>query len=361
MKKAIPFYAIFLFVSICANSYRLYAGPSGTNEEIRSNLYVRPASGAPVLLDGDLTQYDPSFTNALDGMDARKMTNFSENIGMIRSIYILVIERRHTIQVTDTIFYKTWNMQQRAYQLEFLTTNLDHPGLEGYLEDSYLQTSTPIGLNGRSTIDFDVTSDPSSASVTRFRVIFKTVAGSALPLTFRYLNGYHDNHNIYINWKTENENNLGTYTIQKSRNGVTFNSLHDVKAKNMALNDYQYTDDQPYNGNSYYRIAIHSTDGKTSYSQIKQLSTEAGAAQLSIYPNPVQGHDIPLYFSNMPEGTYTILLLNSSGQMLFVQHVRHNGGTSTYTVHPNQLMKAGVYHLQVTGEDGLSQTLPFLY
>ena len=140
---------------------------------------------APFYWMGILTQYDQSFTNVVDGMDARKMSNFSENLGMIRGTTTLVIERRHTIDFTDTIFYKMWNVQQRPYQLEFITSNLNHPGLTGYLEDSYLHTSVPINLNGANNINFSVNSDPASSAMYRFRIIF-TTAAAANPATYFY-------------------------------------------------------------------------------------------------------------------------------------------------------------------------------
>ena len=129
--------------------------PSGTGlEDIRSNLYVKPAAGAPVLLDGDLTEYYPSFSNSLDGMDARKMSNFSENLGMIRGTMCWWWREGRPLAWQTPYFLKCGKCSKEPYQLEFITSNLDHPGLEGYLEDNYLNTSTPVNLNGRTTADF---------------------------------------------------------------------------------------------------------------------------------------------------------------------------------------------------------------
>src|SRR5664279_1839868 len=143
MKKTSTLLFIILLACMRASSlppagYSIACGTAGT-EIIRSNLYHVETDGTTNLLDGDLTQYDASYSNAVDGMDARKMSNFSENIGMLRGTSTLVIERRHTIDNADTIFYKMWNIRhEETYQLEFIASNLDHPGLLGYLEDSYL-------------------------------------------------------------------------------------------------------------------------------------------------------------------------------------------------------------------------------
>ena len=135
MKKSSLILIVMVACMYAGNSHatpNLLYKNSPSVEQIRTNLYVVAADASTILLDGDLTQYDPSYTNLIDGMDARKMSNFSENIGMIRQATTLVIERRHTIDFTDTIFYKLWNTQQRLYQLEFITSNLNHPGLPGF-------------------------------------------------------------------------------------------------------------------------------------------------------------------------------------------------------------------------------------
>ncbi len=89
---------------------------SQIKREIRTNLHLINADGSTTLYDGSLTAYDDSYSNNIDEHDAKKMANFSENFGMLRTPVTLVIERRHTIESTDTIFYKMWQMQQKTYK-----------------------------------------------------------------------------------------------------------------------------------------------------------------------------------------------------------------------------------------------------
>ena len=225
MKKSLTVLLIVVLAchhasSLPVNTSLLYSGIPSSSEEIRSNLYVVEPDAHTVLMDGGLTQYDQSFTNSIDGMDARKMSNFSENIGMIRGTTTLVIERRHTIDISDTIFYKLWNVQQRSYQLEFITSNLNHPGLSGHLEDSYLQTSVPIDLNGANNINFSVNADPASSAMYRFRIIFNTAEAGLMPLTFTSLKAYQQDNSVHIDWNTENEQNLKSYNVERSGDGT---------------------------------------------------------------------------------------------------------------------------------------------
>ncbi len=317
-------------------------------EQIRSNLYARPNSSTAVLLDGDLTQYDPSYSNTLDGLDARKMNNFSENIGMIRGTNVLVIERRQTISLTDTIFYKMWQLQQRPYQLEFITSNLDHPGLEGFLEDSYLKTSVPINLNGTTTADFSVIADPASAAVYRFRIIFKTVVAGPLPLTFTSIKAYRQEQKIRIDWKTENEVNMKRYGVEKSLDGSSFINAANVKANNFAFNNYTWVDEFPASGYNFYRIINTGIDGEAKYSPVLRVFIEKNNSEITVYPNPVINNTIHVHIKDQPAGQYQIRLINSFGEPVFLSRITHEGGSIKQTLRPNQTIAKGVYQLEVT-------------
>ena len=335
-----------------------YSPSSG--EQIRSNLYVVTANASTVLLDGDLTQYDPSFSNTVDGMDARKMSNFSENIGMIRGTTTLVIERRHTIDNTDTIFYKLWNTQQRLYQLEFITSNLNHPGLTGYLEDSYLHTSVAINLNGANNINFSVNSDPASSAIYRFRIIFTTAAAGLMPLSFTSVKAYQQNNTIQVAWKTTNEQNMKLYNVEKSTDGNRFSNVSDVSANNLPVNNYSWTDVHPADGYNYYRIHSTGIGGEIKYSEVLKVFS-GGKGDIKVFPNPITDNTIHLQIINQPAGLYEIKLVNNSGQSVITKQIQHAGGTGSETIRPAQHIPKGFYQLEVTRPDGSKMNIYLMY
>ncbi len=333
------------------NPFTAYSPSSA--EEIRSCLYVVAPDATATLLDGDLTQYDPSFSNGVDGMDARKMSNFSENLGMVREGSTLVIERRHTIEATDTIFFKLWNVvQERAYQFQFITTNLDHPGLSGFLEDSYLHTSTPVDLNGTSTIDFSVNADPASSTAYRFRLVFATVAEAALPLTFTSTKAYEQNNNIVVDWMTEHEQDIKKYGIEKSTDGIRFNNITDMQANKLAVNSYTWTDIHSSAGYNYYRIQTTGSNGNIIYSPVVKVFKETQLSNIRVFPNPVTDNTIFLKMENQPAGLYVIKLLNNFGQPVMVKQIQYPGGSSTTVIRPGQNIAPGLYKLDVASPGG---------
>lgn len=365
MKKFSTLFLVVLFVWMNASSlpegnpFAFYSPTSA--EEIRSSLYVVGADATTTLLDGDLTQYNPAFSNAVDGMDARKMSNFSENLGMERESTTLVIERRHTIEASDTIFYKLWNVHQRSYQFEFVTTNLNHPGLNGYLEDTYLKTSTPVNLNGTSTISFSVNSDPASADIYRFRLVFTTAATAALPLTFTSARAYEQNNNITVDWKTENEQNIKKYEIEKSYDGKLFNYITEMNPNKALVNSYTWTDINTAAGYNYYRIQGTDLNGEITYSEVVKVFKEKTSKAISVFPNPITNNTIHLKLENQPAGIYVVRLINNNGQPVMVKQIQHSGGSSTEIIRPNQNISKGVYQLEITGPGGKKIKINLMY
>ncbi len=361
MKKSLTLILCGIFSCMYTQSTPILPQTGTGVEDIRSNLYVKQDIGAPILLDGDLTEYYPSFSNNLDGMDARKMSNFSENLGMLRSNYVLVVERRETINVSDTIFYKIWQMQQRPYQLEFITTNLNHPGLEGYLEDTYLHTSTPIDLNGRTTADFTITIDPASAAVYRFRIIFKTAVAGPLPLTLTSINAYRQNGGIRMEWKTENESNTDGYLVQKSIDGNHFSGIINIMANNFPLNNYTWLDKNPSRGDNYYRLLSTEKDGKKRYSRILKVFNGEESAGVNVYPNPLTNNTLHIQMAAQLPGLYQIRLFNNSGQLVLHKKVYHNGGNLNETLQLNQSTEKGVYQLEIVSPTNIKTAEKVVY
>jgi len=364
MQKFSTTWLIFSLACTYANSLPATNSPfyhyiPGSAEQIRSNLYVVAADSTTTLLDGALTEYDPSFSNAIDGMDARKMSNFSENLGMIRGTTILVIERRHTIDITDTIFYKLWNTEQRLYQLEFITTNLDHPGLIGHLEDNYLHTSVPINLNGSNNINFSINSDPASSAMYRFRIIFVSAVSGLLPLTFTSVKAYEQNYTIDVDWKTANEGSIGLYTVEKSTDGNHFTSGPAITPMNLAENNYSWTDVYPASGYNYYRIRSTDISGEIKYSEV--LKVFNGKGDIKVFPNPIAGNTIHLQIVNQPDGLYEVTLVNNSGQSVLTKQIQHSSGTNTETITPVQHIPKGIYQLEVIKPDGSKVNIHLMY
>ena len=240
--------------------------PKEPMAQLRTNLYVFN-NEAPILLDGTLIQFDPSYSNELDNWDAIKIYNSGENISIASNGKNITIERRQIPVLHDTLFYSIEQMQQREYQFEFIGSYLDEYGMEAFLEDNYLHTRTQLSLTGITFIKFIVNNMAASRSKNRFHIVFAAAAGP-LPATFVSLKGYQQNKNIAIEWKMENERDIINYTVEKSAEGNRFIPANIKKAKNMNASTYNWLDTDPFDGNNYYRIKSTGINGEEKYSQV---------------------------------------------------------------------------------------------
>ena len=97
---------------------------------------------------------------------------------------------------------------------------------------------------------------------------------------------------VDLTWTTASEINNDFFTIERSMDGVNWSSLLHVEGagnSSQVLN-YKQEDNQPLNGDSYYRLKQTDFDGQYSYSDIKKVSFTAGLdSYLSAYPNPTNG------------------------------------------------------------------------
>jgi hypothetical protein len=161
------------------NVFRVTSGSAP--QDLRINLLVVMNDGSTNLLDGAVSSYSSIFANGIDKFDSRKLTNLNENIGIVSNGETFIVERKQAIG--DPINLKIWQLFKQNYQIQVVAENIDANGLSAYVYDSYLKTSTPIDLNGTTTVNFTVNDDPASAASDRFTIQFAkqpvTVSGNA--------------------------------------------------------------------------------------------------------------------------------------------------------------------------------------
>ena len=162
------------FTEACkvSGSYDVNRVPVQPVKQLRTNLNVITQSGN-ILLDGNLVRFNRNWPDAVDIYDAVKLNNSGENLGLYRDGKILSVESRMPISRGDTIFYHTGLLKLQQYELEIIPEQIQNPNLEAFLEDKFLQTSTPVSLVNTTKYTFSVINDPGSYEPGRFYIIFR--------------------------------------------------------------------------------------------------------------------------------------------------------------------------------------------
>ena len=143
--------------------------------------------------------------------------------------------------------------------------------------------------------------------------LIRKVTPAVLPVTFLSFNvqgfkSFNGNTNTLVNWETASEINTAYFNIQRSTDGISFETIGKVKAKGISI--YTFNDQSPlWGGLLYYRLEIVDNNGSITYSDVKELSIIN--YQLSIAPNPSKDY-ISIIGSNIKQ----IIISDISGRVL---------------------------------------------
>lgn len=314
---------------------------------ITTNLY-NMSTGEPKIADANVVVFASEYSNDLDANDAIKATNFGDNFGLLVKGLPYMVEARQPVTENDTVFFNMRKIKLQPYRLEFIAENFDN-SIAGFLEDKYLNTSTPINMTGSTTVDFSVTSDVASSAPDRFRIVFKNLR--PLPVTFTSVTALKSNNGNVVEWKVDNEINIASYEIERSTDGINFTKVGAAAAGSLS---YNWFDAYPVNGDNFYRIKSIGSRGAISYSHIVKVSAVKGRTGYTVYPNPSTDGSFGLQMSNLSAGLYTVKITNGNGQLIWKQSVSHPGGTSTNVIHPSSKLGSGSYQLEIIDITGKS-------
>jgi hypothetical protein len=290
-----------------------------------------------------LNIFDNDYSNSVDNNDAPKLGNLNENLGISRDGKLLAIETKFDLQESDTIFYKLGQIKLTNYRFEFTPQSIEQNGMQAFLEDSYLNTRTPISLTGTTEVDFSIVNIAGSYSPDRFRMVFKLL--SPVPVTFVDVKAEKQSKDVLVSWKVENEINIAQYVIEKSNDGRSFTQVGSKPSTGVSL--YSWLDVQPFVGNNFYRIRSVGIGGENKYSRVVKLIITDNPS-ISVYPNPVKDDKlINVKLSETSQGIYNLRIINDLGQSLMTKTINHVGGTKEYPILLSNQFTHGHYNLEI--------------
>lgn len=321
------------------------------DEQLFVNLMLVNPGNIESLADGIRLRFNDAYDAAIID-DVEKMGNFAENISSFRSGKKLIVEKRPMITAHDTIFLKMTNTGIKDYRFQIGTFNFAQPTVMAWLQDTYLNSNTPIDLSGAiNNIDFNITADAGSAAQDRFRIVFSLA--SPLPISITSIKAYQQNKDIAVEWKVSSELNMKEYEVEKSANGSSFVKVATqvTTANNSTDVTYKWLDTNPFTGNNFYRIRAIENNSLIKYSAIAKVTIGKNEPAINIFPNPVTNKMFSIQFTAMDKGIYLLRLINAAGQVMFVKELTHPGGSATQAVAVINVAGGG-YQLEIIKPDG---------
>jgi hypothetical protein len=133
-----------------------------------------------------------------------------------------------------------------------------------------------------------------------------------LPLSLTSFSATMQSKSVLLNWKTVSENNISNFKLERSADGRNFNTITSIQGLNTPVANYNYNDNSPLLGVSYYRLNIQGMAGYQKYSQIVSVKNSQDDL-VSLFPSPWQKGD-DLNITNYNNEKLTVYFFNASGQ-----------------------------------------------
>jgi uncharacterized repeat protein (TIGR03803 family) len=190
-------------------------------------------------------------------------------------------------------------------------------------------------------------------TVTSFSTFyFANKASAILPLTLLEFNGKLNGNDALLNWKTENESNTLEFVVERSVDGVQYNTAGKVSAANTAgRHEYNFTDPQisALGVNViYYRLQQKDIDGRSTYSKVVTVSLDSRKEYVKAYPNPVD-RQLNLEIGSANSSRIVWKVISISGVDVLRGERMISSGTTILGIDVNRLPK-GMYMLSVQGD-----------
>lgn len=114
-----------------------------------------------------------------------------------------------------------------------------------------------------------------------------TFADGALPVTFVSFAAKAEGQIANLAWSTTAETNSERFDIQRSQNGKDWKIIGSVSAngESKTILSYSFSDNNPLNGQNFYRLKMIDLDSTFAYSRINNVAFE-NKSLVNVYPNP---------------------------------------------------------------------------
>jgi hypothetical protein len=177
-------------------------------------------------------------------------------------------------------------------------------------------------------------------------------SGAALPITLLTFNAIWADERqsaALVKWSTASEQNNDFFVVERSADGQNWQALGQVEGagNSIHINNYQFTDEQPLSGVSYYRLRQVDFDGTINFTHVVSLKKEINGASISVYPNPA-GNQFQIAFEGFESPSANINILDNAGRTILTL-------SNDVINNPVQIIQttnfhSGVYYIHVTSE-----------
>jgi hypothetical protein len=176
--------------------------------------------------------------------------------------------------------------------------------------------------------------------------------GGVLPIELWYFEVLVVGEHVLLKWATASEINNDYFTIERSADGVLWEEIGVVVGAGNSFTplDYNFTDQFPIEGSSYYRLKQTDFDNKQQHHQTQEVFQEGYTAvpssvfQMELYPNPVQEDQffIKLLIGE-PEQKILLTVYDAHGKQIQTEVLNQTKGQNLHSIRLSDQLLGGMY------------------
>jgi hypothetical protein len=174
-------------------------------------------------------------------------------------------------------------------------------------------------------------------------IINGQVLAIILPIDLTYFKAEPGENNVSLSWETAWEKNSKEFIVERSANLREFQPIGTLKAAGETTGrvQYEFIDDDPFVGNSYYRLRMVDQDESFAFSKTLDVSRYADIDPVVVVPNPASPEKITITGGNIASGL--LMLTNQSGESISFHSEPIRG--NLINIYPEKPLVSGLYFL----------------
>ncbi len=157
-------------------------------------------------------------------------------------------------------------------------------------------------------------------------VVFSVTTLGPVPVKLTEWDAFLIGSKVELEWRTASEENASHFNIQRSRDGVHFETMASLPAtgNSQVPVNYHMEDASPLQGSSFYRLQMVDKDGSFAYSRIVNISFHDQENEFYILQNPVQNNLTVRLTAGTNGQNPEWRIISASGQLLKKGNARSN-------------------------------------
>ncbi|MGB0864251.1 MAG: fibronectin type III domain-containing protein, partial [Saprospiraceae bacterium] len=171
--------------------------------------------------------------------------------------------------------------------------------------------------------------------------------GVSLPVELTAFSAQADGEVNHLEWTTASEKNNAYFDIERSTNGMDFETIGQVEGNGTTttVSNYSFTDEMPATV-TYYRLRQVDNDHNFNYSHtIVVERNQVGNDKLSLYPVPVTDY-LTVEYNTALEEEMTISIIDNNGRLVIQKVIITGQGENQFLINCSNL-PAGSYFVRL--------------